>query len=110
MGQLRPKQLKMKRGGVEGFQPTQEFVGVCTISDPIQIEEGISDTIYILAPSDNCDAAFIPAPALYPRSANVPVELNNYFRFEEVENDITEAADGPKPAVVTSVTSSVPVV
>ena len=56
-------------------------------------------------------------PTLYPRSANVPVELNNYFRFEEVEADTAAQAGGPEEAeeavvtsVVTSVSSSVPVV
>ena len=110
MGQLRPKQLKMKRGGVEGFQPTQEFYGAGTILDSIVIEEGVTATIYILAPGGNDGSQFIPVPTLYPRNANVPDELNNNFRFEEVENDITELASNPEPAVVTSVTSSVPAV
>ena len=113
MGQLRPKQLKMKRGGVEGFQPTQEFYGTGTELDPIVIEEGVMDTIYILAPSSTGGSEFIPVPTLYPRSANVQVELNNYFRFEEVEADTTAQAGEPEQAeqpVVTSVTISVPAV
>ena len=117
MGQLRPKQLKMKRGGVEGFQPTQEFYGTGTELDPIVIEEGITDTVYILAPSSTGGSEFIPVPTLNPKSANVPVELNNYFRFEEVEADTTaqageaeEAEEAVVTSVVTSVSSSKPVV
>ena len=112
MGELKPKQLKMKHGGVEGFQPTQEFYGAGTELDPIQIEEGASGTIYILAPSATGGSEFIPVPTLYPTSANVPVQLNNYFRFEEVEHDNTEITgdqEQVEPVVVTSVSSSVPV-
>jgi hypothetical protein len=107
MGQLRPKQLKMKRGGVEGFQPTQEFYGTGTELDPIVIEEGVMDTIYILAPSSTGGSEFIPVPTMYPTSANVPVQLNNYFRFEEVEADTTAQAGEAEEAVVTSVVPSV---
>ena len=107
MGQLRPKQLKMKRGGVEGFQPTQEFYGTGTELDPIVIEEGIMDTIYILDPSSTGGSEFIPVPTMYPTSANVPVQLNNYFRFEEVEADTTAQAGEAEEAVVTSVVPSV---
>ena len=107
MGRLRPKQLKMKRGGVEGFQPTQEFYGTGTELDPIVIEEGVMDTIYILAPSSTGGSEFIPVPTMYPTSANVPVQLNNYFRFEEVEADTTAQAGEAEEAVVTSVVPSV---
>ena len=111
MGDLKPKQLKMKHGGVEGFQPTQEFYGAGTELDPIQIEEGASGTIYILAPSATGGSEFIPVPTLYPTSANVPVQLNNYFRFEEVDHDITDLTDDQEqvePVVASSVSTSVP--
>ena len=97
----------MKRGGVEGFQPTQEFYGTGTELDPIVIEEGVMDTIYILAPSSTGGSEFIPVPTMYPTSANVPVQLNNYFRFEEVEADTTAQAGEAEEAVVTSVVPSV---
>ena len=112
MGELKPKQLKMKRGGVEGFKPTQDYFGDGSSSNPIQIEEDASDTIYILAPSATGGSEFVPVPTLYPRSANVPVELNNYFRFEEVDHDITDVTDDQEqvePVVASSVSSSVPV-
>jgi hypothetical protein len=117
MGQLKPKLLQMKHGGVEGFRPTQDHFGDGTVSNPIQIEEGASDTIYILAPSSTGEPEFIPVPTVRPSHDNVPVELNNYFRFEEMENDTAAQAGEPEEAeqavvssVVTSVSSSVPVV
>jgi len=117
MGQLKPKLLQMKRGGVEGFRPTQDHFGDGTVSNPIQIEEGASDTVYILAPSSTGEPEFIPVPTVRPSHENVPVELNNYFRFEEMENDTAAQTGEPEEAeqavvssVVTSVSSSVPVV
>ena len=112
MGQLKPIQVQMKRGSVEGFRPTQDYFGDGTSSNPIQIEEDASDTIYILAPSATGGSEFVPVPTLYPRSANVPVELNNLFRFEEVDHDITDVTDDQEqvePVVASSVSSSVPV-
>ena len=112
MGQLKPIQVQMKRGSVEGFRPTQDYFGDGTSSNPIQIEEDASDTIYILAPSATGGSEFVPVPTLYPRSANVPVELNNYFRFEEVDHDITDVTDDQEqvePVVASSVSSSLPV-
>jgi len=117
MGQLKPKLLQMKHGGVEGFRPTQDHFGDGTVSNPIQIEEGASDTVYILAPSSTGEPEFIPVPTVRPSHENVPVELNNYFRFEEMENDTAAQTGEPEEAeqavvssVVTSVSSSVPVV
>ena len=107
MGQLKPKLLQMKRGGVEGFRPTQDHFGDGTVSNPIQIEEGASDNVYILAPSSTGDSEFIPVPTVRPSHDNVPVELNNYFRFEEMDNDTSDIAGEPEQAVVTSVVPSV---
>jgi hypothetical protein len=45
-----------------------------------------------------------------PINENVPVELNNYFRFEEMEDNETDLAGEPEEAeqaVVTSVSISV---
>jgi hypothetical protein len=107
----------MKHGVVEGFRPTQDHFGDGTVSNPIQIEEGASDTVYILVPSSTGGSEFTPVPTVRPAHENVPVELNNYFRFEEMENDTSAQAGEPEEAeqavvssVVTSVSSSVPVV
>ena len=53
MGELKPKQVQMKKASVEGLRPTQDHFGDGTVSNPIQIEEGASDTIYIIAPDGN---------------------------------------------------------
>ena len=115
MGELKPKQVRMKRGSVEGFRPTQDHFGDGTVSNPIQIEEGASNTIYIIAPDGNGGSHFIAVPSMRQISDNVPVELNNYFRFEEMDDDTTAQAGEPEEAeeavvtsVVTSVSSSVP--
>jgi hypothetical protein len=104
----------MKHGGVEGFRPTQDHFSDGTVSNPIQIEEGASDTVYILVSSSTGDAEFISVPTVRPTHENVPVELNNYFRFEEMEADTAAQAGEPEQAeqavvssVVTSVSSSV---
>jgi hypothetical protein len=72
----------------------------------MQIEEGASDTTYILVPSNTGGSEFNPVPTVRPINENVPVELNN-FRFEEMDNDTTdftaEPEPEPEPAVVTSV-------
>ena len=107
MGQLKPKQLQMISGGVEGFRPTQDHFGDGTVSNPIQIEEGASDTVYILVPSSTGGSEFTPVPTVRPAHENVPVELNNYFRFEEMDNDTADIAGEPEQAVVTSVVPSV---
>ena len=113
MGQLKPKLLQIKHGGVERFRPTQDHFGDGTVSNPIQIEEGASDTVYILVPSSTGDTEFIPVPTVQPTHENVPVELNNYFRFEEMEDDTADLTGEPEEAeqaVVTSVSISVPAV
>ena len=77
MGELKPKQVQMKKGSVEGFRPTQDHFGDGTVSNPIQIEDDASNTIYIIASDDNGGSHFIAVPSVRPISDNVPVELNN---------------------------------
>jgi hypothetical protein len=116
MGELKPKLLQMKHGGVEGFRPTQDHFGNGTVSNPMQIEEGASNTVYILVPSSAGDAEFIPVPTVQPNHENVPIELNNYFRFEEMKSDTAapagepEAEQGVVTSVVPSLSISVPAV
>jgi hypothetical protein len=63
----------MKKGGVEGFRPTQDHFGDGVASNPMQIKEGASNTLHVLALSSTGGSEFVAVPTVRPISDNVLV-------------------------------------